>query len=88
MSKRIHRRKFLGLTAASLALPPIIRAGLSPAPSAAVAEGQSFHPGKDAFSPLSPVEGQLRGLVGRQIREDADNGWVAICNRMSHQGLA
>ena len=86
MSKRIQRRKFLGLTAAGLALPPMMRAGLSAASSSPVTEGQP-HPGKDVFSPLASTEGGLRGWIGAQIREDANNGWVAICNKLSHQGI-
>ena len=28
----------------------------------------------------------IRGWIGKQMREDAAKGWVATCNRMSHQG--
>ena len=43
-----------------------------------------------AQTPLTtlPPQGiQVRGWMGKEIREDAANGWTTICNRMSHQGL-
>ncbi len=36
---------------------------------------------------LPPQGIQVDGWIGRQIREDAANGWVVTCNRMSHQGI-
>jgi hypothetical protein len=39
------------------------------------------------FSTLPPEGIEVGGWIGRQIKEDAANGWVTICNRMSHQGL-
>ncbi|MFH1006926.1 MAG: beta-L-arabinofuranosidase domain-containing protein [Candidatus Latescibacterota bacterium] len=44
---------------------------------------------KDGFSchSLPPQGIQIRGWIGKQMKEDAANGWVTICNRTSHEGL-
>lgn len=39
------------------------------------------------LSTLPPDGIQIHGWMGKEIEEDAANGWVPICNRMSHQGL-
>jgi DUF1680 family protein len=39
------------------------------------------------FQTLPPQGIEVRGWMGQQIKEDAANGWVTICNRMSHQGI-
>lgn len=42
---------------------------------------------EDRLSSLPPAGIEISGWIGRQIHEDAANGWVSVCNRMSHQGI-
>jgi len=42
---------------------------------------------QERLSTLPPEEIETGGWIGRQIKEDAANGWVAVCNRMSHEGI-
>lgn len=42
---------------------------------------------REPLQSLPPEGNEVRGWIGRQIREDAANGWVTTCNRMSHEGI-
>lgn len=42
---------------------------------------------KDKFSLVPPKGISPEGWIKYQIKEDAENGWVAVCNKMSREGI-
>ena len=42
---------------------------------------------QERLSSLPPAGTEISGWIGQQIHEDASNGWVSVCDRMSHEGI-